>query len=79
MIQTVMQKCQETEALCNEFYLQLIKQTTDHPGKFGYIYFSLENRIGQFMQSVFQFPWYIRSCFLGKILWNSTIKTIDIA
>ena len=32
MIQTVMQKCQETEALCNEFYLQLIKQTTDHPG-----------------------------------------------
>ena len=34
MIQTVMQKCQETEALCNEFYLQLIKQTTDHPGIF---------------------------------------------
>ncbi|KAL4238111.1 hypothetical protein ACF0H5_002823 [Mactra antiquata] len=31
MIQTVMQKCQEVEALCNEFYLQLIKQTTDHP------------------------------------------------
>ncbi|XP_052271099.1 unconventional myosin-VIIb-like isoform X2 [Dreissena polymorpha] len=31
MIQTVMQKCLESEALCNEFYLQLIKQTTDHP------------------------------------------------
>ena len=34
MIQTVMLKCQETEALCNEFYLQLIKQTTDHPGMY---------------------------------------------
>ncbi|XP_052766932.1 myosin-I heavy chain-like isoform X3 [Mya arenaria] len=31
MIQTVMQKCQESEALCNEYYLQLVKQTTDHP------------------------------------------------
>ena len=33
MIQMVISKCLEKEALCNEFYLQAIKQTTDQPGK----------------------------------------------
>ena len=33
MVQLTTQKCLEREALCNEFYLQLIKQTTDQPGK----------------------------------------------
>ena len=32
MVQLAIQKCLENEALCNEFYLQLIKQTTDQPG-----------------------------------------------
>lgn len=31
MVQLVIQKCLERESLCNEFYLQLIKQTTDQP------------------------------------------------
>ena len=33
MIQLATQKCLEKEALCNEFYLQLVKQTTDQPGE----------------------------------------------
>ena len=32
MVQLAIQKCIEKEAFCNEFYLQLIKQTTDQPG-----------------------------------------------
>lgn len=31
LIQAVLQKCLEMEDVCNEFYLQLIKQTTDQP------------------------------------------------
>eukprot|EP00118_Oscarella_pearsei_P025077 m.307450 g.307450 ORF g.307450 m.307450 type:complete len:2013 (+) comp42307_c0_seq1:102-6140(+) len=31
LVQIVVSKCLEKEALCNEFYLQLVKQTTDQP------------------------------------------------
>lgn len=33
MVQLAIQKCLEKESLCNEFYLQLVKQTTDQPGR----------------------------------------------
>lgn len=33
MVQLATQKCLEKESICNEFYLQLIKQTTDQPGR----------------------------------------------
>ena len=32
LVQVAIQKCLEKEAICNEFYLQLIKQTTEQPG-----------------------------------------------
>ncbi|CAL1545802.1 unnamed protein product [Lymnaea stagnalis] len=31
MVQGLMQKCLESDFICNEFYMQLVKQTTDHP------------------------------------------------
>ena len=31
LVQMVIAKCLEKEALCNEFYMQLIKQSTDQP------------------------------------------------
>ena len=34
MVQLAIQKCIDKEAFCNEFYLQLIKQTTDQPGRY---------------------------------------------
>ena len=35
VVQTLITKCMESDDLCNEFYLQLIKQTSDcPPGKF---------------------------------------------
>ncbi len=35
VVQTLITKCMENEDLCNEFYLQLIKMTTDtQAGKF---------------------------------------------
>ena len=33
LVQLSLEKCLEKEALCNEFYLQMIKQTTEQPGK----------------------------------------------
>ena len=33
LVQVMLQKCLEKEAYCNEFYLQLLKQTTEQPGK----------------------------------------------
>ena len=33
LIQLVISKCLDKEVLCNEFYLQMIKQTTDQPGE----------------------------------------------
>lgn len=32
MVQNLMQRCLESDFVCNEFFLQLVKQTTDHPG-----------------------------------------------
>ena len=32
LVQLVVSKCLDKEILCNELYLQLIKQTTDQPG-----------------------------------------------
>ena len=32
LVQLVVSKCLDREILCNELYLQLIKQTTDQPG-----------------------------------------------
>ena len=37
MVQLSIQKCLEKEAICNELYLQLIKQTTDQPDPNGRI------------------------------------------
>ena len=34
MIQHLIQLCLSSKWLCNELYLQLIKQTNDHPGMF---------------------------------------------
>ncbi|BFZ12100.1 hypothetical protein BsWGS_15138 [Bradybaena similaris] len=31
MVQNLMQRCLESDFVCNEFYMQLVKQTTDHP------------------------------------------------
>ena len=31
VVQTLVAKCIESEDLCNEFYLQLIKETTETP------------------------------------------------
>ena len=35
VLQHLIQLCVTSSWLCNELYLQLIKQTTDHPGKAG--------------------------------------------
>ena len=35
LVQVMLQKCLDKEAYCNEFYLQLIKQTTEQPGQRG--------------------------------------------
>lgn len=33
LVQLVISKCLDREILCNELYLQLVKQTTDQPGE----------------------------------------------
>ena len=36
LVQSLMQTCLDNDQLCNEFFLQLAKQTTDHPGIYPY-------------------------------------------